>query len=64
MTGLIIFALGIYALIIGSALTLALWLCIKKINSGGNISIVLLFTILATFVILFIAQTCGIPVIS
>jgi len=63
MAGLIIFVLVIYALIIGSAITLALWLCIKKLHSGGVISIVWLFSILAAFLILSIAQNCGIPVI-
>lgn len=64
MTGLIIYLLGIYALIIGSAITLALWLCMKKLNSIGIISIGWFFSILAAFLILFIAQISGFPVIS
>jgi len=62
MVGLIIFLLGIYALLIGSAITLALWLCIKRLNSSGIISSVWLFSILAAFLILSIAQYRGMPV--
>lgn len=64
MVGLIIFLLGIYALLIGSAITLALWLCIKALNLGGIISLAWLLTVVAVFLILFIAQTSGFPVIS
>jgi len=64
MVGLIIFLLGIYALLIGSAITLALWLCIKALNSGGIISLAWLLTVVAVFLILFIAQTSGFPVNS
>jgi len=63
MGGFVYFLLGLYAILIGSVVTLTLWLCIKKIQSFGMAFLIWGSAVIITYFIMYILQSYSIPII-